>query len=160
MDTHDDSKRLAALSATGLVNSPPIPAVDEMIGRLVKHYEVNAGWVLLFDDRRQFVLSAIGFEVTEAHHYLDYTHWATRALAGRQLPVIVSDCRKHKILLSHPDVVSGEMVFLAFAPLVTKDNYVIGCVGIDDIKSRPDFVLNEAEMLMEITRELKSYLAI
>ena len=55
--------------------------------------------------------------------------------------VIVNDCRKHTILSSHPDVVSGEMVFLAFAPLVTKDNYVIGCVGIDDIKSRADFGL-------------------
>lgn len=55
---------------------------------------------------------------------------------------------------------SGEMVFLAFSPLVRKDNYVIGCVGIDDMTLRGDFGLNEAEMLVETTRELMSYLAI
>jgi len=158
LDTENrEKKRLEALYATGLLDSPPIPAVDALVAELAKHYGTFSSVVTVVDQHRRHVLSALNFDYTSIS--ID-TGWTYPYLLERNLPVIISDCTQHSIYGNAPFVLSGEIRFLAFAAYSTKEHYRIGNIAIADPKPRDDFSLQDADYLVQAARKLESILGI
>jgi len=159
-----DAVREAMLSAAPLKHD-----VDAMVDRLLRHYRVYAAWVMLLEQNRQLFVSARALEeahgqptelkVIEDNYQADFEEWI-RSLSGRTLPVIISDCRQHIYMSSHPMTVSGDTIFLAFAPLMTRQGHLIGVVGIDSPEPRSDFGLGDADYLVEVSHEVRDLLGL
>lgn len=155
-----DEARIAALHATGLLDSPPSPTVDELVAGLVKHYGTKTAWVSLIDRRHIRFFSTCGFDSKAEDVEESNTPWLNNELLGRQLPVIVGDCRQHNIFKNSPYVLSGEVVFIAFIQLATKEGHTIGAVGIDDPEPRDGFTLQDADHLVSSTRKITALFGI
>jgi len=156
----EEEERIAALHATGLLDSPPNPAADELIAGLAEHYGANTAWVSLVDQRQVRFLSTYGFDYKSEDYQENHAPWLNEALFGRKLPIIIGDCRRHTAFENSPYVLSGEVVFMAFVQLATKKGHVIGAVGIDDPEPRYGFTLQDADHLVSSARELASILGI
>jgi hypothetical protein len=155
-----EEARIAALYATGLLDSPPSPAVNELVAGLTKHYGTKTAWVSLIDRRHTRLFSTCGIDSKAEDYEESHAPWLGTALLGRKLPVIVGDCRQHTAFKNSPYVLSGEVVFMAFIQLTTKEGHTIGAVGIDDPEPRDDFTLQDADHLVSSVRELTSLLGI
>jgi hypothetical protein len=165
LDTENrEKKRLEALYATGLLDSPPIPAVDALVAELAKHYRTCSSVVTLVDQQRRYILSGHNFDYMSIR--IDSSFNSPNLAVGcftfieRDLPVIISDCTQHSTYGNAPFVLSGEIRFLAFAAFSTKEHYRIGNIGIADPKPRDDFSLQDADYLVQAARKLESILGI
>ena len=152
-----EKKRLEALYATGLLDSPPIPAVDALVAELAKHYGTFSSLAVLYDEKSRYILSGHNFD---HHKYVVHSNFTSPNLIDRDLPVIISDCTQHSIYCNSPFVLSGEIRFLAFAAFSTKEHYRIGAIVIADPKPRDDFSLQDADYLVQAARKLESILGI
>jgi len=79
----------------------------------------------------------------------------------RDLPIIVNSMAynefwKEQFLVTAPPHIH----FMASTTIKTKDGYRIAQLGISDVDSRPDFLLGDAEYLIECAREIEKLLAI
>jgi GAF domain-containing protein len=158
VDTENrEKKRLEALYATGLLDSPPISAVDALVAEVAKHYGTCSSVVTLVDKQRRYILSGHNFDYTSISMDSSFN---SPYLIDRDLPVIISDCTQHSIYCNAPFVLSGEIRFLAFVPFSTKEHYRIGNIAVGDPEPRDDFSLKDVDYLVDAARKLESILGI
>ena len=155
-----EEARIAALEATGLVDSPPSSTVNELVAGLAKHYGTKTAWVSLLDRHHIRFFSTWGFDSKIENYAYSSADWLGGALLGRKLPVIIDDCRQHTAFKNSPFVLSGEIIFMAFILLATKEGHIIGALGIDDTEPCDGFTLQDADHLVSSARELTSLLGI
>jgi PAS domain S-box-containing protein len=122
-------KRLAALRATGLLDTEPEKVFDRFtrLASRVLHAPVAA--ITLLDDRRQFLKSAVGVgDLREIP--LAYSICATAVAMCS--PLIIDDTRVHPLVKDHPAIAKFGVGAYAGVPIVTADEQAIGALCVAD----------------------------
>ena len=125
-------ERLAALEATGLLDTPPEEEFDRFTRLAARLVGAPITLVSLVDDRRQFFKSAVG--MTQAEPRL--SHSFCKHVVAEAAPLIVSDAREHPLL--HANLAVTELGVVAYLgmPLVSGDGHALGSFCAVDMAPR------------------------
>ncbi len=146
-----DPARLAALRATGLLDTPPEPAFDRLTRLAARLLRVPATFLSLVDEERDFYKAATGLPEPVA---------TTRELTGRTFchhtvadsspgqPLVISDARGHPVYGHVPTVESLGVAAYLGVPLVVEGQRVGALCAIDVVPR--DWTAAEVEVLGEL----------
>jgi diguanylate cyclase (GGDEF)-like protein/PAS domain S-box-containing protein len=128
-----DPARLAALRATGLLDTPPEPAFDRLTRLATTLLRAPSAAVSLVDDRRQFFKSAVGLaEPWASRRETPLSHSFCRHVVERRRPLVVDDASEHPLVRDNLAVSElGVSAYLG-VPLVTPGGQVIGALCVID----------------------------
>lgn len=146
----EDPKRLAALKATGLLDSDAEAAFDRFTRMAARWLGTPVAAISLVDDRRQFFKSAVGLGepwASKRETPLEYS-FCQYAVTTRE-PLVVADAREHPFLRSNLAVTELSVVAYAGVPLVTSEEHVLGALCVVDSEPRP-WGENEIEVLRDL----------
>jgi diguanylate cyclase (GGDEF)-like protein/PAS domain S-box-containing protein len=132
-----DPVRLAALEATGLLDAPSQPELDEVSRMVSWLLDVPVATVSLVDDRRQFFAGACGLtgDVAEDRQTPLSTSFCQHAVsAGR--PLIVRDAREVPLLKDNPAIEARGVIAYAGIPLIDAGDNVLGVLCAIDHEPR------------------------
>ena len=129
----DESKRLAALRALGLLDSPAEERFDRLT-RVTKHaLGVPIALVSLVDKDRQWFKSKQGLDATETPRDISF---CGHAILGSDI-FVVPDARKDERFQDNPLVINEPRIrFYAGCPLSAPDGSRIGTLCVIDTKPR------------------------
>lgn len=130
-------ERLAALRATGLLDSDPEPLFDQVTRAIANLLKVKSAHVSLVDDHRQYLKSTynlVGGATRETvEHPLSGSYCKFAVAMGR--PFIVEDATVHPLLVGNGALARGVIAY-AGVPLVTDQGHAIGVLCAIDDKPR------------------------
>jgi signal transduction histidine kinase len=153
-DTIQDPARLAALRATGLLDTEVEEVFDRMTRLAVKLLNVPAAFISLVDDNRDFYKSAAGFgEPLQSDRQLTgrtFCHYAIQSSA----PLVIDDAAAHPVYRNVPTVQSLGVGAYVGVPLVMDDGQAIGSFCAIDNKARR-WTPVEVEALTELASSAK-----
>jgi GGDEF domain-containing protein len=132
-----DPVRLAALDATGLLDAPAVPELDELTRIVAWMLDVPAATISLVDDNRQIFAGMCGITGRAAEERgtpLEESVCQHPVATGR--PLIVSDARENELLRDNPSVRERDVVAYAGIPLVDPSGAVIGVICAIDHEPR------------------------
>jgi diguanylate cyclase (GGDEF)-like protein len=132
-----DPVRLAALNATGLLDAPPQPELDELTRVVTWLLDVPAATISLVDDHRQFFAGQCGLTgpAAEARGTPLSTSFCQHTVAAGR-PLIVSDAREVPLLRDNPAIAERGVIAYAGIPLVDADDNVLGVLCAIDHRPR------------------------
>jgi two-component system, cell cycle sensor histidine kinase and response regulator CckA len=130
-------ERLAAVRRTALLDTPPEEAFDRLTRMAARLLGAPVAFISLLTEDRQFFKSATGLPEP----------WATRRnspaaasfcrhVVDSRRPLVVDDARRDPLLRTTPAV--RELGWIAYAgvPLITRQGYVVGTLGVVDVMPR------------------------
>jgi signal transduction histidine kinase len=122
-----DSSRLAALRATGLLDSPPEEAFDRLT-RLASHaLSVPVALVSLVSDDRQFFKSCIGVaEPWASERGTPLSHSFCQHAVASGEPLVIEDARETPLVRDNLAIPDLDVIAYAGVPLKTSDGAVLG----------------------------------
>jgi PAS domain S-box-containing protein len=129
----DARERLAAVTRTALLDTPPEEAFDRLTRMAARLLGAPVSLLTLVTDDRQFFKSATGLaEPWASRRGSPLSHSFCRHVAVSGLPLVVEDTRRHPLLQSNPAV--RELGWIAYAgvPLATRQGYVLGAFSVVD----------------------------
>ena len=129
--------RLAALDATGLLDAPQVPELDELTRVVAWLLDVPGATVSLVDDSRQIFAGMCGITGQAAEQRgtpIEESVCQHPVATGR--PLIVSDARENELLRDNAAVRERGVVAYAGIPLVDPAGAVIGVLCAIDDKPR------------------------
>ena len=132
-----DPVRLAALAATGLLDAPALPELDELTRIVTWLLDVPAATVSLVDDHRQFFAGQCGVTGAAAVDRgtpIEASFCQHAVAAGR--PLIVEDAREHPLLRDNPAIRARNVIAYAGIPLVDADDNILGVLCAFDERPR------------------------
>jgi len=128
-----DTKRLAALRATGLLDSEPEEDFDRFTRLAARMLRAPVALLSLVDDSRQFFKSTVGAgsirETPIARSICANT-------VSANAPLVIDDTRVHPIIKDHPALVAFGIAAYAGVPIVTHDGQPIGALCVIDTNPR------------------------
>ncbi|HET8977724.1 MAG TPA: GAF domain-containing protein [Solirubrobacteraceae bacterium] len=138
----DNVRRVRALRATGLLDSPPTEAFDRLTELVRRVLAVPVALISLVDEDRQFFKSQAGLvepwasqrETPLSHSFCQY------AVRSRE-PLVIPDAREHPVLKDNLAVPDLGVVAYAGVPLITDEGYALG--SLCAIDTRPRFWTGE-----------------
>jgi GAF domain len=133
----EDPERLAALQATGLLDSDISPEFDRL-ARLASHVlHAPVALVSLVGRDRQFFKSCLGLpEPWASGRGSPLTHsFCQHAVASRE-PLLVSDAREHPVLRDNLAIRDMGVIAYAGIPLIDKDGFALGTLCVIDSHPR------------------------
>jgi GAF domain len=134
----DDPKRLQALRATGLLDSPPDDAFDRLTELVRRVLAVPVSLISLVDEDRQFFKSQAGLpEPWASRRETPLSHSFCQFPVRSGEPLIVADAREHPELKDNVAVPEMGIIAYAGVPLITDDGFALG--SLCAIDSRPRF---------------------
>lgn len=143
-----DPSRLASLSRTKLLDSPPEEAFDRLTRLAARILRARVSFVSLLDDHRQFFKSAAGPDVTEkretplSHSYCQYVVYSGR-------PLVVRDARNHPLLRDSP-AIEEDAISYCGVPISDPDGHTLGTLCVVDQEPR-DWTDDEIAALTDLT---------
>ena len=156
-------QRLAALRATGLLDSPPEVSFDRLVRLAARLTGASGAAVSLIDEDRQFFKAALGLNeemTTQRQSPLDQSICRHVVASGK--PLVLADSR------DRPELICQAALAYLGIPLVSADGFVLGsfCVfdsaprewSEDDIATMTDLaasVRTEIELRADITRRAR-----
>jgi len=158
-----DVQRLAALQATGLLDSPPEGSFDRLARLAARLTHAPGALVSLVSDDRQFFKASVGLpEELTAIRETPLDRSVCRHVVASGRPLILSDTR------DHPGIPCDLAVAYLGIPLVTSDGQILGsfCVfdpsprdwSNDDVATITDLaasVATEIELRTDIARRAR-----
>ena len=132
-----DPRRLEAVARTGLLDSAPNPAFENIVRMAAEALGTQAAALTLLERDRVFLLGAIGLP--------DDVLTAREAPIGESLAefavesghtLVVDDVKKHPALQSVPFVRDGKAGAYLGVPLVDADGYAVGSLSVWDSRPR------------------------
>src|SRR3712207_2992610 len=133
----DDPQRLAALRATGLLDSPSEEAFDRLTRLVTRVLDVPVALVTLVDGDRQFFKSCVGLpEPWASRRGTPLTHSFCQYIVNTGEPLIIEDAREHPVLRSNLAIPDLGVIAYAGIPLTTADGQTIGTFCAIDRKPR------------------------
>lgn len=151
-----DRKRLQALDASGLLDSPPEEAFDRLTLLASKFLRVPVALVSLVDDRRQFFKSCVGLPPPwDSLRETPLSHSFCKFVVVSEEPLIVSDSRLDP-QLQHNGAVSdlGVIAYLG-VPLTGSDGEILGSFCVIDGESR-EWSSEEIGTMQDLSRCVES----
>ncbi len=122
-----DPARLAALSATALLDSPIDEAFDRYTRLLARVVEAPVALLTLVDDTRQFFKSAIGIkEWAATQRGTPLSHSFCQHVVNGDAPLIVEDAREHPLVRDNLAIRDLEAVAYAGYPIHAGDGQPLG----------------------------------
>ena len=149
-----DPERLAALEATGLLDSLPQRSFDRFTYLLSKVLDVPISLVSLVDDKRQFFKSTVGTELREtplSHSYCKY-------VVVDQEPLVVPDARENSDLRNNGALLEMGAIAYLGVPLLGPNGHVLGSLCAIDKKVR-HWTDEELELVQELSEIVMSEIA-
>jgi PAS domain S-box-containing protein len=125
----DEQRRLDSIRRTGLLDTPPESAFDELVALAAEACDAPVALLGLLDAEREWFKAVRGIAVAELprEHAL-----GSRAVAENRL-VVVRDAAADPQLARHPLVASAAgLRFLAAAPVRSHDGCVLGALCVAD----------------------------
>lgn len=125
----DENRRLLALAASGLIESPPEPEFDRLTWLATHITQTPMALVSLLTARRQWFKSRVGLDVTETPREWAFCSYTIMD----QTPLIVENALEDERFKNNP-LVTGEpfLRFYAGFPLRDKENYTLGTLCVLD----------------------------
>ena len=148
-----ESRRLAALRATGLLDSPPEPSFDRLVRLAARLTRASTAAVSLIDEDRQFFKAAVGLpEDLAATRQIALNHSICRQVVVTGRPLVVADVREH------PEIPCDEALAYLGIPLTIADGSVLGSFCILDAAPRfwsDDEVATMADLAASVGTEIE-----
>ncbi|MFL5384255.1 MAG: ATP-binding protein [Longimicrobiaceae bacterium] len=132
-----DPARLAALAATGLLDSAPVEVFDRLTRLAARLLGAPMAALSLLDDRRQFFMSQCGFPppLADARQTpLEYS--VCRRVVASAGPVAIGDAAREPWLADNPLVTELGVRAYAGYPVATRDGQVLGSFCVCDFRPR------------------------
>ena len=158
LQINQEKNRVSALDALNIIGSSTPPEVEAVVEKIKAHYDIPLVSLV-------FVHESITWFMVKPYKYLPQempkTMYLNHTDILRDLPIIVNSMAYNERWKNHFLVTGPPYVrFMASTSIKTKDGYRIAQLGMSDVDSRPDFLLGDAEYLMECAREIEKLLAI
>lgn len=128
--------RLAALRATGLLDSPPLAAFDRLTRIGAQLLGTPSTFISLVDEHRDFYLSHCGFGEPLASERVLRGQTFCHFTVESESPLAIPDTRAHPVYRSVPTVESLGVAAYLGAPLVLLSGEVIGAFCTIDVVPR------------------------
>ena len=139
----NETDRLKSLRSYAILDSPPEVDFDALTRVAVNTFHVPIAVVGLMDSERLWFKSALGLEIPQLDRQIAFCAYSIMT-PGRVL--VIDDLQQDPRFRDNPLVTRPPyMRFYAGAPLVDPNGYVLGALGLVDIKPR---TLNESERAM------------
>jgi len=132
-----DPARLAALAATGLLDSAPAEMFDRLTRLAARLLGAPMAALSLLDDRRQFFMSHCGFPPPLAaarETPLEYS--VCRRVVASAGPVTIGDATREPWLAESPLVTELGVRAYAGFPVATREGHVLGSFCVCDVRPR------------------------
>jgi len=135
--TENDSARLKALQATGLLDSPPEESYDRFTRLVATALDVPTALVSLVDEDRQFFKSQVGLsEPSATERQTPLSHSFCKHAVATDAPVIVTDANKDPRFHTNPAIDEHSVVAYLGVPIRTPAGHVLGSLCAIDRKPR------------------------
>jgi GAF domain-containing protein len=144
-------ERLAALRATGLLDSDPEPGFDRHARLAAQMLSAPIALVSLVDEDRQFFKSGLGVEERET----PLSHSFCQHAVARREPLVVDDAREHPILKDNPAIREMGAIAYAGVPLVDPAGHALGTLCVLDSRPR-QWSSHQVELLTDLAASVMS----
>lgn len=150
-----ESRRLAALAETGLLDSPREKLFDDIAKFASKMCRTPIGLVTFVAEHRQWFKAVVGLGVSETERCHSFCAHAL----DREEPLVICDTRLDPRTSMNPLVrgalpgVISPILSYAGAPIVLEPGIVLGTVCVADHKPR-EFSTDELELLTLLSRQV------
>jgi len=129
----DESKRLSALYALELLDTPPEPRFDRITDLARRIFDVPVSLITLIDNDRQWLKSCVGIDPVESPREMSF---CAHIVYDRK-PMVVSDTFTDDRFAENPLVTGMPRVrFYAGAPLILGDGECVGSLCLIDTRPR------------------------
>jgi hypothetical protein len=147
-----DPRRLEALAATGLLDSPAEQRFDALTDLASKILKAPVALVSLVDEDRQFFKSCLGLpEPWASQRETPLSHsFCQHAIAARK-PLIIEDAREHPVLRDNHAIRDLGVIAYAGIPLESRDGQPLGTLCVIDHKPRK-WTDQEVELLTGVAK--------
>lgn len=156
----DDDERLAALRATGLLDTAAEAAFDRVTRLAARLLGTPVTAVSLIDGHRQFIKSAVGLgDVRET----PLSHSLCRYVVETEAALVVDDARVHPLVRDNPAVTDHNVAAYLGVPIVTSNEQVLGALCAMDHAPRhwsPEDVGTLHELVALVVTEVELRLAL
>ena len=143
-------RRLTALRATGLLDSPAERRFDRLTRLAASALRVPVSSITLVDAERQFFKSAVGFASPWAERReTPLSHSFCRHVVESEAPLIVPDSRAHPLVANNPAVDELGVAAYIGLPIADPAGVVIGSVCAIDNSAR-DWAESDLEILADV----------
>ncbi len=133
MPINDEAARLKALRGTGLLDSAPDPAFDDLVSWACDHFQVPIALVSLLDADRQWFKARRGLAAQETPR----DHAFCRFTIQQSLPLVVEDAAADPRFRDNPLVLGAPHIrFYAGAPIINRNGLALGSVCVIDTAPR------------------------
>jgi hypothetical protein len=132
-----DRRRVAALRATGLLDSPPEARFDRIVRLAASVLGAPTALVSLVDEHRQFFKSCVGLaEPWLSSRTTPLSHSFCQYAVSAREPLVVGDANRHPLLSGNPAIHDLGIVAYLGVPLVTTDGAALGTLCVIDSRPR------------------------
>lgn len=129
----NEAARLAALYATGLLDTDPEERFDRITRLAQRVFDVPIALVSLVDADRQWFKSRQGLDLTETPRAVSF---CSHAILGDET-MVVEDARREERFADHPLVTAEPGIrFFAGSPVLSPDGHKLGNLCIVDYRPR------------------------
>src|SRR3712207_4900612 len=133
----DDPRRLDALRASGLLDTPSEEAFDRLTRLVTRVLGVPIALVTLVDGHRQFFKSCVGLpEPWASKRGTPLTHSFCQYIVETGEPLIIEDAREHPQLRQNLAIPDLGVIAYAGIPLTMADGQTLGTFCAIDTKPR------------------------
>lgn len=133
----NDPMRLAALRASGLLDTPPEASFDRVTRLVTALLAVPTALFSLVDTRRQFFKSQVGLpEPWASQRETPLSHSFCQWVVSGREPVTINDAREHQLLRNNLAVRDMGVVAYSGVPISTTQGEVLGSLCAIDGKPR------------------------
>lgn len=144
-------QRLAAVSRTGLLDTPPEPSLDQLTALAARRLGVPATFISLVDRDRDFYKSHFGFsEPLSSVRQVEGRTFCHYAIASGQ-PLVIDDTTRDPVYRDVPSVTTLGVRSYLGVPLVLEDGEVIGSFCAIDYEPR-HWRTEDVEMMVELAQ--------
>lgn len=166
MDSHHESKRLAAVKSLEILDTDPESDFDDLVNLASKIFNVPISTVTILDAHRQWFKAAVGLTNKETPRDISI---CTHAIQQHE-PLVIPDLQFDSRFSNSPLVVNApHLAFYAGVPLRTSNDLAVGTFCIIDNKPRQlssaeleilKVLANQAMRLLELRSERNKYQAL
>ncbi len=154
-DRQKEAARLAALSATGILDTPPEPSYDAITRLAAEYFRADAAVLSFADESRVWIKSTWGQQIRE----LPRDHSIFNLVLAEDGPVVVPDISKHpqcdQVSALHKHLGA---VFFASVPVRSFDGKILGVLTILSREPRQGLTPDELHMLESLADMVSSQL--
>ena len=150
----ESNPRLEALKRTGLLDSLPEHAFDQVTRLATVLLKAPVAWIALVDDHRQFFKSHEGLDEPWASaRETPLSHSICQYVVASAETLVIEDSQTHELVAGNRAVEELKVRSYAGAPLITADGLTLGALCVTDCEPRC-FSEHEVELLVTLAASI------